>query len=31
MAATAELQHEVEARLRSREPFAQIEHDVIGP
>ena len=28
MAAIAELQREVEARLRSAEPLAQIEHDV---
>ena len=31
MSALADLQHEVDARLRCGEPFAQIEHDVIEP
>ncbi len=31
MAAIAELQQEIEARLSSGEPLQQVEHDVIEP
>lgn len=31
MAAIADLQQEIEARLSSGEPFQQVEHDVIEP
>jgi hypothetical protein len=31
LSAIADLQHEVDVRLRGGEPLAQIEHDVIEP
>jgi hypothetical protein len=31
MAAIADLQYEIEVRLRQGDPFPQIEHDVIEP
>jgi hypothetical protein len=31
LAAIADLQHEIDIRLRCGEPFPQVEHDVIEP